>query len=84
LDLEDVPTLDMTGLISLETTLRWLWEAGVSVIIADAKGHTKEVLIRGGLIEQTGKLLYANEVAPAIKMAHDVIKSDLSDLYKLR
>lgn len=73
LDLEDVPTLDMTGLVSLESTLKWLWESQVCVILAAAEGHTKEVLNRGGITEQPKRLLYALNVSTAIQIAQDCI-----------
>lgn len=73
LDLEDVPTLDMTGLVALESTLRWLWEVRVCVILAAANGHVKEVLKRGKFIEKPRQLLHTDDVLLAIQLAKTCI-----------
>ncbi|KOR30737.1 hypothetical protein TI04_04345 [Achromatium sp. WMS2] len=68
-DLEDVPSIDITGLVALESTLRWLWEMKVCVILAAAEQPVRELLKRGGLKKTDGVLLYAADVSTAIQQA---------------
>lgn len=81
MDLRDVPAMDMTGLVNLESAIERLEQQGISVILAGVKRQPLGVMARGHL-ERNRKLLtvtrsfeVAVAKARAIAMGQDVSRS---------
>ncbi|HSH28734.1 MAG TPA: STAS domain-containing protein, partial [Thiohalobacter sp.] len=69
LDMSDVPMIDMTGIVALESLLENLHQRGIAVIIADLKPRMQEKLKRAGIREQAGGLEFAGGLAEARERA---------------
>jgi len=69
LDLEDVPAVDATGLVALETAVSTLNRSGAQVVLAGLQDQPRRVLVRAGLTEQPGRLAYADTPGEAVAAA---------------
>jgi SulP family sulfate permease len=69
LDMHEVPTIDATGLVALESVLDRLNRSKVKVIFAGLATEVAEVLNRAGIKRVLGKIAYAPDVETAISMA---------------
>ena len=65
LDLEDVPAMDVTGLVALESALARLQAAGVFVVLAGARRQPEHVLRRAGIQPVPGRLALCPDMQSA-------------------
>ena len=69
LDMHQVPTIDATGLVALESVLDRLHRSKIKVIFAGLATEVTEMLERAGIKREVGKIAYAPDVETAISMA---------------
>jgi SulP family sulfate permease len=69
LDMHDVPTVDATGLVALESVLDRLRRSKVKVIFSGLTPEVSEMLERAGIVREAGKIAYAPDVETAVSMA---------------
>jgi SulP family sulfate permease len=69
LNMARVPTIDVTGLVALESMLDRLFRTGIKVIFAGVTPEVAELLDRAGIKRAPGRLAYAPDVETAISMA---------------
>jgi SulP family sulfate permease len=72
LDLEDVPAVDATGLVNLESTLERLERDHAFVILAGVPEQPRRVLKKAGLVEEEGVLAYCPSVESAVALARRI------------
>ena len=68
LDMEDVPAMDVSGLVALESAIERLHGLGMFVVIAGAQGQPRMVMRRGGLEPAPGRLAFCATVPQAIEL----------------
>lgn len=73
LDLRDVPAMDATGLVNLESTLGRLRRNGVMVILAGVRPQPASVLERAGVHTEEGRLVVCSEFEDGIALARLVL-----------
>jgi SulP family sulfate permease len=69
LDVRDVPAMDATGLVSLESTIERLRHAGVAVILGGVNPQPAQVLERAGWRSEEGRLVICEHFDDAIALA---------------
>jgi SulP family sulfate permease len=69
LNMEHVPTIDVTGLVALESVLDRLYRSRIKVIFAGLTPEVADLLDRAGIKREPGRLAYAPDVETAISMA---------------
>ncbi|MEO7736205.1 MAG: C4-dicarboxylic acid transporter DauA [Kofleriaceae bacterium] len=69
LNMQHVPTIDVTGLVALESVLDRLFRSRIKVIFAGLAPEVAEMLDRAGIKRDPGRLAYAPDVETAISMA---------------
>ena len=69
IDMKDVPTMDATGLVALESVIDTLHRAKIKIIFAGLQPEVNATFDRAGLKREVGKLAYAPNVETAISMA---------------
>ena len=69
IDMKDVPTMDATGLVALESAIDTLHRSKIKIIFAGLQPDVSAFLDRAGLKREAGKLAYAPDVETAISMA---------------
>jgi len=69
LNMQYVPTIDVTGLVALESVLDRLYRSHIKVIFAGLTPEVAELLDRAGIKREPGRLAYAPDVETAISMA---------------
>jgi SulP family sulfate permease len=69
LDLRDVPAMDATGLVGLESALARLHRMGVLVILAGVQPQPAQLLARAGLGDEEGKLVVRESFDEGIDLA---------------
>lgn len=69
LNMQHVPTIDVTGLVALESALDRLYRSRIKVIFAGLSPEVSDLLERAGIKRQPGRLAYAPDVETAISMA---------------
>ena len=67
--MKDVPTMDATGLVALESAIDTLHRAKIKIIFAGLQPEVSRTFDRAGLKREAGKLGYAPNVETAISMA---------------
>jgi sulfate permease, SulP family len=67
--LHQVPTIDATGLVALETVIGKLKRAGHKVIIAGLKPQPHAVIVKAGITREPGKLAIAPDLDAALSLA---------------
>lgn len=67
--MENVPTMDATGLVALESVLDRLYRSKIKVIFAGLKPEVAALLDRAGIKRDPGRLAYAPDVETAVSMA---------------
>ncbi len=67
LDLAAVPTIDITGLVALQSVIDELLAAGIFVAICSAQRNVLRVLREGGYRKREGQLWYFASVAAAVQ-----------------
>lgn len=56
MDLEDVPAIDATGLVALETTVQRLNGFGIKVVLSGVRSQPRRALAKAGFADSPGKL----------------------------
>lgn len=74
-EISDVPAMDATGLVALESALAKLWKDKANVIIAGAQVQPRQVLERAGLFAEEGRLSYAASLDEAVASARVLIEA---------
>ena len=69
LNMQHVPTIDVTGLVALESVLDRLFRSRIKVIFAGLTPEMSSMLDRAGIKREPGRLAYAPDVETAISMA---------------
>jgi SulP family sulfate permease len=69
LDMRNVPVMDVTGLVALESALDRLYRAKIKVIFAGLTEEVSAFLERAGIKREAGKIAYAPDLETAISMA---------------
>lgn len=72
IDLQDVPTIDATGMVALESTTEKLNEMGVRVILANLRPEPRAFVERAGIVTKDGMVSIGDEselepVTPSIE-----------------
>ncbi|MGZ3429199.1 MAG: STAS domain-containing protein, partial [Polyangia bacterium] len=67
--LGQVPAIDATGVVALETTVDKLKRSGNKVILAGMRAQVAEVVARAGLVAERGKLAIAPDLDSALSLA---------------
>jgi SulP family sulfate permease len=67
--LGQVPAIDATGLVALETTVDKLKRKGHKVILAGMRAQVAEVVTRAGVVPERGKLAIAPDLDSALSLA---------------
>ncbi|THB64377.1 MAG: STAS domain-containing protein [Gammaproteobacteria bacterium] len=75
--LEEVPFIDVTGLITLEEVIHKLKSYGTNVIISGANSKVRHKMERAGIIESVGKSNFCNNLSDALKKVHHKVKINL-------
>jgi SulP family sulfate permease len=65
LDMSDVPMMDMTGIVALESLLRTLEQRKVAVVIANLPLQLQQKLVKAGIVPQTGQLAFCHSLEVA-------------------
>jgi SulP family sulfate permease len=60
LDMSDVPMIDMTGIVALESLLNNLHQQKIAVLIVNLLPRMREKLLRAGIMEQSGELEFCS------------------------
>jgi SulP family sulfate permease len=74
LDLESVPALDATGMVSLESALNRLLDRGTFVAIGGVQKQPLRVLLQGGLRNRPGRLVIRRSLEQAIADARRALE----------
>lgn len=61
IDLQDVPTIDATGMVALESTTEKLNDMGVRVILANLRPEPRALLERAGIVTKDGMVSIGDE-----------------------
>ena len=69
IDMEDVPMIDMTGLVALESLLGKLEKNGVLVVLTGLSQQLADALSKGGIAKKEGSLLVCRNIDAAISEA---------------
>lgn len=69
LNMQHVPTIDVTALVALESVLDRLFRSRKKVIFAGLTPEVADLLDRAGIKREPGRLAYAPDVETAISMA---------------
>jgi SulP family sulfate permease len=69
LDLRDVPAMDATGLVSLDSAVRGLVRRGIQVILGGVQPQPLRVLERAGWASEEGKLVICAHFDDAVALA---------------
>jgi SulP family sulfate permease len=67
--LAQVPAIDATGLVALETLIANLQRHGIKVILAGMKKQPAEVIARAGIKRDPGRLAIAPDLDTAVSIA---------------
>ncbi|HSD88652.1 MAG TPA: C4-dicarboxylic acid transporter DauA, partial [Kofleriaceae bacterium] len=69
LDMRNVPTIDATGLVAVESVLDRLHRSKIKVIFAGLAPDVSDMFNRAGIKRELGKIAYAPDVDTAVSMA---------------
>ncbi len=69
LDVRDVPAMDATGLVNLESALQRLHQSGVMVILGGIQPQPAGLLARAGIESEDGRLVLCESFDDAIALA---------------
>jgi len=72
LDLEDVPAMDATGLVNLESALDRLHEDKTFVILACLQPQPARVLLKAEIAEEAGHLAFCSTLDAAVDLAQEI------------
>src|SRR5262249_42315705 len=69
LAMENVPMMDATGIVALESVLATLFRRNIKVIFSGLRPELAEKLDRAGMKRHPGKLAFAPDIDTAVSMA---------------
>jgi SulP family sulfate permease len=69
LDMRNVPTVDATGLVALESVIDRLHRSKIKIIFAGLSPDMSDMFARAGIKRELGKIAYAPDVETAVSMA---------------
>ncbi len=72
-DLSDVPMIDMTGIVALESTIKQMNQEGVAVLMSGLSLPVQQKLQRAHFVEKTGKLEFFTGTDLAIARARELV-----------
>jgi SulP family sulfate permease len=74
LKMDQVPVIDATGLVALESAVDRLKRAGYKIIFAGLAERPGELLARAGIVREPGRIAFAPDLDTALSMAlvHDM------------
>ena len=75
LDVRDVPAMDSTGLVNLESTLERLHRSGVMVILGGIQPQPAAVLARAGIESEDGRVVLCESFDDAVSLARLLLPS---------
>jgi SulP family sulfate permease len=76
LDVTDVPSIDATGLVALESLIADLNGAGIKVVLVGVQTQPLRTLTRAGWRNRRGKLRIFRSVARGLAVARATVESD--------
>jgi len=76
LDMEDVPVMDATGLVALESLVKDLNGAGVKVVLAGIRAQPLRTLVRAGWRNRRGRIRIFRSVAQGLAVARRTVEAD--------
>ena len=74
IDMSDVPMMDMTGMVALESLLNRLSRGGISVVVSNLSPRIHQLLDRAGIIAGES-LCFCNDLQEAREQAFSMINS---------
>ncbi len=75
LDMEDVPAMDATGLVALESLVAELNAAGIKVILVGVQPQPLRAFARAGWKDRKGRLRIFKSVEPGLQLARKTVES---------
>jgi len=75
LDVTDVPVMDATGLVNLESSIERLHSRKAFVVLSGVKPQPAKVLERAGIREELDKLAFRRTLSEAIALATEVAEA---------
>lgn len=79
LHMVDVPIMDVTGLVALQSAIDKLQHGGVYVVLAEVQQQPSELLRQAGLTAEPGKLAICNSLEQAETMVRLILPEHRSD-----
>ena len=79
IDLEDVPAVDATGLVALESTIRHLNSQRIKVVLTGVQPQPQRAFARAGLVEIPGKLEITDNVGDTIERVISGVRDQPGD-----
>jgi sulfate permease, SulP family len=76
LDVEDVPVMDATGLMALESLVKDLNDAGIKVVLAGIQAQPLRTLTRAGWRNRRGRLRIFRSVTLGLELARRTVEAD--------
>ncbi len=69
-DLEDVPAVDATGLVALESIVTELNGQGIKVVLAGVNPQPKRALAKAGFVDRSGELEITDDTESTVNFFH--------------
>ena len=66
-DLEDVPAIDATGLVALETAISRLNGSGIKVVLSGVRPQPRRALEKAGFSDTPGKLEITDDTETTLR-----------------
>jgi SulP family sulfate permease len=79
LDIEDVPAIDATGLVALQSLVRRLNQAGIKVILVGVEGQPLHALAKAGFRNRKGRLRIFRSFERGVAVARRTVELDAPD-----
>jgi SulP family sulfate permease len=76
LDMEDVPVMDATGLMALESLVKDLNDAGIKVVLAGIRPQPLRTVTRAGWRNRRGRLRIFRSVTLGLELARRTVEAD--------
>lgn len=67
LDMRDVPTIDISGLVAFESCLASLFQKRIFIVLSEVKAQPLETFQRAGIQEKKGQLAICDNIKESIK-----------------
>jgi sulfate permease, SulP family len=69
IDMSEVPMIDMSGIVALDSMIQRMNEAGVAIVVSGLSGRIYHKMLRAGLRKRPGQLAYATTLVKARTLA---------------